>query len=562
MSVLFYSIFLYMEKIVQSQVCHLCNISFDITDRDLEFYKKVSPVFGWKKYSVPTPNLCPECRNQRRLLFRNETNLYRRKCNKTNKNIISIYSPDKPYIVYWVEDWVSDDWDPLSYWVDIDLHTSFLDQFDTLLKKVPRIASFQFHNENSEFTNWAQRNKNCYMVFVSDHNEDCMYTNGTYYSQDCIDCLSANKSINCYQCVDIDSSYDCSYSQNLVSCRDVHFSKDCSDCTNCYGCSWLKNKNYCINNQQYTKEEYQKKIQKDLIPNKSSSDIKLYYNGFNISNSSGDFIKNLRNSNNCFESQDLEDCKHITYGINIKNCHDGYVVVDNSENCYETISTISNYNSLFVYCSWNNNRAYYIDSCQDSQDIFLCMGLKNKSYCILNKQYTKEEYETLVPKIIEKMKSDWEWGEFFPSSMSPFGYNETVANEYFPLTKEQAIKKGFNWSDYEAPFPKVEKIIPAEKLPTNITDIPDDILNWAIECEVTGKPFRIIKSELEFYRKHSLSIPKRHPSQRHLDRMSLRNSRKLYERKCDKCDKDIQTTYAPERKETVYCQDCYDKTIY
>jgi hypothetical protein len=32
--------------------------------------------------------------------------------------------------------------------------------------------------------------------------------------------------------------------------------------------------------------------------------------------------------------------------------------------------------------------------------------LKNKSYCILNKQYTKEEYEKLVSKIIEKMMKD------------------------------------------------------------------------------------------------------------------------------------------------------------
>jgi hypothetical protein len=28
-----------------------------------------------------------------------------------------------------------------------------------------------------------------------------------------------------------------------------------------------------------------------------------------------------------------------------------------------------------------------------------------KEYCILNKQYTKEEYEILVPKIIEHMKT-------------------------------------------------------------------------------------------------------------------------------------------------------------
>ena len=72
-------------------------------------------------------------------------------------------------------------------------------------------------------------------------------------------------------------------------------------------------------------------------------------------------------------------------------------------------------------------------------------------------------------------------------------------------------------------------------LPDNIEDTPDDILNWAITCEITTKPFRIIPGELEFYRKHALPIPKRHPDQRHLDRMSMLNPRKLFERYCDKC---------------------------
>jgi hypothetical protein len=152
--------------------------------------------------------------------------------------------------------------------------------------------------------------------------------------------------------------------------------------------------------------------------------------------------------------------------------------------------------------------------------------LRNKEYCVFNKQYSKEEYETLVPKIIEHMTKTGEWGEFFPSSISPFGYNETVAQEYYPLSRDQTFGT-FTWSDYEPPFPKVEKIIPASKLPDDITLVPDDILNWAIECEITGKPFRIIVQELAFYRKHCLPIPKRHPDQRHLDRMALRDSRKF-----------------------------------
>ena len=119
-----------------------------------------------------------------------------------------------------------------------------------------------------------------------------------------------------------------------------------------------------------------------------------------------------------------------------------------------------------------------------------------------------------------------------------------------------------NWSTYQQPFPKVEKIIPANKLPNNIKEIPDDILNRAIECEVTKKPFKIIKQELEFYRKHNLPIPKRHPDQRHIDRMDLRNPRKLYDRKCDKCSKNIKTTYSPDRKEIVYCEECYNREVY
>ncbi len=209
---------------------------------------------------------------------------------------------------------------------------------------------------------------------------------------------------------------------------------------------------------------------------------------------------------------------------------------------------------------------------------------------------------------------DGAWGEFFPASLSPFGYNETVAQEYFPMKREEVLGnspleglgvevlgseipltpflKGeiFNWSDYEAPFPKVEKVIPASKLPDHITKIPDDILNWVIECEVSGKPFRIIKQELEFYRKHNLPIPRRHPDVRHMDRMKLRNPRKLFERVCDcesceennrkvqsaqksghieevpfltnprtgKTGRKMITTYSPARLERVYCEECYN----
>jgi hypothetical protein len=180
-------------------------------------------------------------------------------------------------------------------------------------------------------------------------------------------------------------------------------------------------------------------------------------------------------------------------------------------------------NIYFCPDVWGNvSDVYYSLFCVNNvHNCFGCIGLRNAEYCILNKQYTKEEYEILVPKIIEHMQKTGEWGEFFPAKYSHFGYNQTMNIVKYPLSKEEAIKQGYYWSDYEAPFPKVEKTLKASMLPEDISKIPDDILNWAVECEVSGKPFRIVKPELEFYRKHKLPIPRKHPDVRYRERTKI-----------------------------------------
>ncbi len=251
----------------------------------------------------------------------------------------------------------------------------------------------------------------------------------------------------------------------------------------------------------------------------------------------GDNVEQAKDCYQVFEAMNIENCKYTYYLYNAKDCMDHDIYGDTSELIYESIMTGTNsYQSAFCCANWlGSSRVYYSMLVSGCKDCFGCMGLKNKQYCILNKQYTKDEYETLVPKIIASMREAGEWGEFFSPSISPFGYNETFADEFFPSTQASALAQGFNWSDYEPPAPQVSKTIPADRLPDHIEDIPDDILNWAIVCEVSGKPFRIVKAELDFYRKHKLPIPRRHPDQRHLDRMALRNPRKLFNRKCDTC---------------------------
>jgi hypothetical protein len=111
------------EKVIETKKCKHCSNSFDITNKDLEFYNKVSPSFpspdskesDLKKIQIPPPTLCPECREQRRMVWRNERKLYKRKCDLTGIDIISIYSPEKPYKVYEQIEWWSDKWNALKY---------------------------------------------------------------------------------------------------------------------------------------------------------------------------------------------------------------------------------------------------------------------------------------------------------------------------------------------------------------------------------------------------------------------------------------------------------------
>jgi len=203
------------EKVAETKTCPHCAVSFPITDKDLEFYEKVSPVFNGQKYLIPTPTLCPDCRQQRRLSFRNERKLYKRKCDATGRDIISIYSPDKPFKVYHQDFWWSDKWDAMEYGQDFDFERGFFEQFGELMKEVPRNNSDRDNCENCDYGNFLTNNKNCYMMFVGSNNEDCYYSNNITKGQDLYDCTNMQNSIHCYnsvyldECTNVINSFNC-----------------------------------------------------------------------------------------------------------------------------------------------------------------------------------------------------------------------------------------------------------------------------------------------------------------------------------------------------------------
>ena len=276
-------------------------------------------------------------------------------------------------------------------------------------------------------------------------------------------------------------------------------------------------------------------------------------------NCTGDNIYNSKNCQISYDIKECEDCKFMNFAPKCKGSYDtSFCAPDGVQFSYNMCSAIST-RSMTGYLVWYCDSVYYSEECHHSNDLFGCVGLKNKRYCVLNKQYSKEEYEALVPRIIEHMRKTGEWGEYFDYKLSPFCYNETVAQEYFPLDEAGAAAVGARW------YPVAPETLEGTLLssaPENIQEVGDEILSQVLTCEVTKRPYKIIPPELKFYRSQGLPIPRRHPDQRHMDRVALHTPYHLFDRACSQCGKDMQTAYSTQKAPIVYCEECYLKLIY
>ncbi len=572
--------FTFMTRMTCMQTfCASCALSFTVMDDDLAFYDQVSPIFGGKKYGIPPPTLCPDCRQQRRLSIVNERNFYTTTCGLCKKRTMTEHPSESGKTVYCRDCWFSDRWDSCSYGKDVDFTQPIFPQILELVRSVPALNLLaEGTNVNSDYIHYAGYAKNCYLIMHADFCEDCYYGYGFKKNTSCVDGFYNLSCQLCYDCVDVHSCYGLKGSQDCVNCSSSAFLRDCIGCKNCFLCAGLRNKEYCFENEQLSKADYEARVAAiDLSSYRQYQGCKVkraeveknhpfkQLHTHNLENCSGDYLQNCKDTQCSFDCEDVERGKFLYQVVTgAKNVYDIYQYGLNLRESYEcSIAGTESYGIRFTHNAHNScAELLYCWYIQTSKNCFGCVNMNRKQYCIFNKQYTKQQYEELVPKIIDYMKKTGEWGEFFPTTFSPFGYNKSSAQMYYPLTKAEALKRGWKWDDSKEEPPVVSKIIAASMLPDAITDIPDDILNWAVECEVTNKPYKITPQELRFYREQNLPVPRRCPDQRHLDRFAQRNPRKFFDRPCAKCKKAIRTTYSPEEPETVYCEECYLTSVY
>lgn len=555
-------------------ICTTCSATFTVSEEEKNFLQKISPIYGAQKFEIPEPTNCPLCRLAARTSQRNEQNMYHNTSAITKKPLIALYSPDtewgKKYKIVTHEEWWSENWDGLNYGRDFDFSRTFFDQFHDLCLEIPHVNLIQIANDNCPFTTGTAYCKNCHLINCSENCEDCCYGKLIQTSRDIIDSDYIYDSELLYECFNVKNCNNCIYTSYSQNCFDCGFSENLKGCKNCFLSTNLNNKEYYFMNEPCAKEDYAKKVQeflsthdnvtraKEILKKLREQRVHKYSNIINSENSTGDFLNNCRNCSECYDTNDSEDCKYINVGVNIKDVFDCCNMYLKPELNYQVLGTIETYNVIFSIYVFHSQNVAYSEFCYNSSNLFGCSGLRQKKYCIFNKQYTKEEYEILVPKIIEHMKSTGEWGQFFPMSHSPFGYNESVAQDYVPLTKEQALARNYQWKDPDLKDYKPQTYV----VPNSITEATLDILKQLLACETCGKNYRIIAKELDRLKNLSLPIPHNCPDCRHAARMQLRNPPRLWDRSCMKCEAPIQTTYSPEQPEIVYCEKCYLEAVY
>jgi hypothetical protein len=422
-------------------------------------------------------------------------------------------------------------------WKEFDYSKNFFENFQILMKNIPRPSRISYMtNENSNYADMICGVKNVYLSSnVTFGSENVCYSFSIKNnSRNIFNSVSIrNYCDNIYTSTWIINSYNIFYSKYINNCSNIRFSSNLIWCKECLFCDNLDNMSYCINNKQYAIVEYELNKEKILSQKNSFTDYyskvsKIWYN-INSINSVGWNIVQSENIQNWYFINQIRNWRNLIMVWWKDPCEEMY-------NCFQCASKRENYN-YWAMASWRWDHLvtnysvewsymYYNCLMEWCSYCLGCIGLKNKSFCIFNKQYTKEEWLEKANEIFSQMDAEWTLWQFFPWYMNPFYFNDTAAyliDDSF--TKEEVTAEWYLRRDEEI---KVD--IPAGSEVVKVSELNnfqwfDSEWNWKIDPEILKKvivdekwnSYRIIKMEYDFLMKYWLPLPELH----WLDRIKL-----------------------------------------
>ncbi len=440
-----------------------------------------------------------------------------------NHDMLSQY-PDTPRSFNLVSEdeyeWVREGF--LKYGRLYDFEKKFRDNFYELYKEIPLPAIMQWRgNENTKYSLLSVSCKNIYLSFNTGRSENIAYSFSCKWPVSNVfnSVMTRDNSDNVYQSSVVIRSYNIFYSRHISDCANIWFSSDMEWCHECLFCSWLQNQSYCISNIPYPKEEYT--VQKKLFLGQKENYFKRY---LDVRSHKGTFLF-CENVSNASFSYQVRNGRNIVFaGSSTSTCENIYDCVYGgggwANHCYGNnwAGIWSEHVYLCFFVIWWQNVFYshYLEHCSYC---LACVELKNKEFCILNKQYSKEEWFDLANKIFEKMECEWILWKFFPWWMNPYYFNDTptyLIDDTF--TKEEVEKEWYLRREGEIKTDIAPNAEIVETQALNSYQWFDEQGNRKINPEILKKVikdekwnyYRIVPMELDFLQKHGLPLPEIH----------------------------------------------------
>ena len=543
------------------KTCPITGREYALTNQELE---------ARKVFDLPQPDLCPEERYRRLLGFLPEKHFFLRNCDASGAKLFSIFVPDCAFPVYNLEYWRSSEWDPLSYGQKFDFKRLFLEQLLELWRHVPRPATWDLDTEQSRVIHNVEKATQCYLCFDGHNLERCLYSVDLADCVECVDCYRLENCSGCYQTINSLGCSELRYSENSINCQNSWFLSNCRDCTECLFCSNLTGKTNYVFNQPVTKSQFDQSLRElslgarpllELARNRFVDFLAEQDSPHIFAESASEVSGNvLFDCTHTYSSFECSGCADVFHGHNLRSVDSSYELISCEDVSLSTQSVALRHckNTLnSVFCNGVTDAAYSA-YCENSSDIFGCVGLRDKQHCIFNMQFDAENYKGLRDQIVQHMKDRSVWGAPLPMNFSGHAYNHSAANEYMPLTKIPAKMMGFHWDESDRALRPSELVGDSKgselfsEIPERMNEIdPATAAKATYICTLSGKPFQLTKAETEFYRKAGLPPPSLCFQQRHLERLAHLTPHALFERKCVRSGEKLHTAIPPKSKRNV-----------
>ncbi len=422
-------------------------------------------------------------------------------------NVISVY-PDSERVWWVVSSSVFEDsrheLPILEEW-----NWDVFENFWSLMRKISLPNTHHYSlAENAQYANIVSTSKNVYLSFwVTWWCENVMYSlSSKINSSSVFDSVMVRMwSDQVYWSSCVFNSYQIFYSRSIVDSHAIWYSENLIWCHECIWCIWLENQSYHIDNISYSKDEYFARKEFVLEALRNTWITKSLIDSSHYKCTDVTWVLYCYNTHSS---------RHVIFWWHedwLSHVHDAFMA-SWGEN-YAAVCHAA-WDSVWVFCSalirkWFS--IYYSYFCEYCSFCFWCIWLKNRSYCIFNKQYEKDEWFRAVEQLFVQMEWSWQLGKFFPGELCPFFVNDSAAGLLLKIDRNSIQQKWYLWRDEEiaVDIPDWMEKVHVSDLPLLLSEDTDYLLKKVLVDE-SWKAYRLLKMEYDFLKRYWLSIPQQH----------------------------------------------------